>query len=334
MSDVRRDVFLPVSAQPSIKAHVAYARRAEQHGYERAWLSETWGRDAVTTLTTIAERTDDLGIGTSITSVYSRSPGLIGQTAATLQELSAGRFRLGLGASTSALVEQWHGGEYERPLRRLREGIEIVRQAVAGESVEYDGEVFQPSGFRLRFEPPDPPPAIDAAALGPKAMELAGRFADGCHTVMLTPDGLRERLADLRRGADLGGRAPEDVRVMLELPCCALADGERARWLARQHTAFYIGGMGPFYRDALARQGYEDVANEIARRWADDDREGAIAAIPDELLDALAAAGTPTRVRELLQTWEAIDGLDAIAVVFPVAAETDEIETTIEALAP
>lgn len=334
MSDVTREIFLPISGQPSIETPIKFAERAEQHGYERTWTAETWGRDAITTLTTIAERTDVIGIGTSITSVYSRSPALIGQTAATIHESSGGRFRLGLGASTSALVERWHGGAYEQPLRRLREGIEIVGQVVAGDSVEYDGDIYQPSGFRLRFDPPDPPPAIDAAAMGPKAVELAGRFADGCHTTMFTPDGLRDRLEDLSRGADIAGRAPTDVRVMLELPCCALGDGERARWLARQHVAFYIGGMGPFYRDCLARQGYADSAHEIAQRWGDDDREGAMNMISDELLDKLAAAGTPSRARESLKDWASVDGLDAIAVVFPVAADKEEIEATIDALAP
>lgn len=334
MSELTQDLFLPLSAQPSIDSHVTYSQRAEQRGYGRVWLAETWGRDAITTLTSIAERTETIGIGTSITSVFSRSPGLISQTASTLQEQSNGRFRLGLGTSTPALVEQWHGGEHERPLRRLREGIEIVRQATAGEVVEYDGDIFDVSRFRLRFDPPDPPPAIDAAAVGPKAIELAGRFADGCHTVMSTPDGLRNRLQHVRRGAELGGRSPDDVRVMLSLPCCALEDAERARWLARHHTAFYLGGMGPYYRDGLARQGYEDEANEIADRWAESDQEGAIAAISDDLLDEVAVAGTPDRVSELLKKWEVIDGLDAIAVVLPVAAEPEEIEATIDALAP
>lgn len=334
MTDLSRDIFLPVSAQSSFEMHVDYAQHAERRGYERAWLAETWSRDAVSTLTAIAERTDDIGLGTSITSVYSRSPGLISQTTATLQEISAGRFRLGLGASTAPLVEQWHGGEYERPLRRLREMVEIVRQAVTGEVVDYDGSVFELSGFRLRFDPPEPPPAIDTAALGPKSMELAGRFADGCHTVMATPEGLPQRLENLRRGADFGGRNPEDVRVMLEIPCCVLEDGERARWLARHHTAFYVGAMGTDYRDGLARQGYEESAKEIAGHWANNDKDSAMSAISDELLDEVAIAGTPNRVQGLLDTWQDVDGLDAHAVVFPVAAEPEEIETTIDALAP
>ncbi|MEF8781430.1 MAG: TIGR04024 family LLM class F420-dependent oxidoreductase, partial [Haloferacaceae archaeon] len=201
--DAARDVSLPVAAQPSLDAIVSMAQRAEGAGYDRVWLPETWGRDAVTTLALAAERTDRIGLGTSITNVYSRSPALVGQTAATLQEASDGRFRVGLGPSGPEVIQRWHGESFDRPLRRTREYVEIVRAVCAGEEVDYDGDVFDLSGFRLRCDPPEPAPPIDAAGLGPKSVELAGRFADGWHALLLTPDGLRDRLSDLRRGAEL-----------------------------------------------------------------------------------------------------------------------------------
>jgi coenzyme F420-dependent oxidoreductase len=329
-----RDVSLPVAAQPSVDSLVDYARTAERLGYDRAWLPETWGRDAVTTLTAIAERTDEIGIGSSILNVYSRSPALLGQTAATLAEVSDGRFRLGVGPSGPILVEGWHGAEFDRPLRRTRETVEVVKRVLSGETVTYDGDVFQLAGFRLRCEPPDPVPGVDAAGMGPKAVELAGRFADGWHALMVTPDGLRERLADLRRGADLGGRDPADLRVTLSLGCSALSDRERARHLARNHLAFYVGGMGTFYRDALARQGYEATAEEISRHWANRDREAAMDAIPEALLDDLAVAGTPDECRDRLREWGRVDGVDAISISFPRAADPAEIRETMRALAP
>jgi coenzyme F420-dependent oxidoreductase len=329
-----RDVFLPVAAQPSVDTLVEFAREAEDLGYERAWLPETWGRDAVTTLTTIAERTEDIGIGTSIANVYSRSPALIGQTAATLQEVSDGRLRVGLGPSGPAVVEGWHGVEYGNPLRRTRETIDIVRLVLSGDPVEYDGDVFQLSGLRLRCDPPDTVPDLDAAGMGPKSVELAGRFADGWHALMLTREGLRDRLDDLRRGAELGDRDPEELRVTLSLPCIALDDRERARRLARNHLAFYVGAMGTFYREALERQGYEDEAVEIASEWANGNQDAALAAISDELLDDLGIAGTPDECRERYAEWEAIDGVDAVSVSFPRGAEPDEVSATMRALAP
>ncbi|MEF8882253.1 MAG: TIGR04024 family LLM class F420-dependent oxidoreductase [Halapricum sp.] len=334
MMDIARDVYLPVAAQPDIETFVAFAKQAEQRGYERVWCPETWGRDAVTILTTVAERTDEIGIGSSILNVYSRSPALLGQTAATIQELSGGRFRMGLGPSGPILVEGWHGADFESPLRYTRETIEIVKTVVRGEPLEYDGSIHELSGFRLRFDPPEPAPPIDAGGMSPKSVELAGRFGDGWHALMLTQEGLRDRIADFERGGELGDRERSDQRVTLALPCIALEDRERARELARNHLAFYVGGMGTFYREALERQGYEDEAQTIAAEWANRNKEAAMDAISDELLDDLGAAGIPEEVRERVSEFARIEGVDAINVSFPRAAEPAEIEATIDALAP
>ncbi|MEY7851997.1 TIGR04024 family LLM class F420-dependent oxidoreductase [Natrarchaeobius sp. A-rgal3] len=328
-----RAIHLPVAAQPSIDSLADYARRAEDDGYDCVWLPETWGRDGVTVLTAIAERTDDVGIGSSILNAYSRSPALLGQTAATLQEVSDGRFRLGIGPSGPAVVENWHGLEYGNPLRQTRETVEIVRQVLSGDRVEYDGDVFSLSGFRLRCEPPEPTPPVEVTGMGPKAVELAGRFADGWHAIMLTPDGVADRLEDIERGAELGDRAPSAVRVTVGVTCCALADAERARNLARQHTAFYVGGMGTFYRDALVRQGYDEAA-VVHEAWQNGNRERALASVSDDLLSDLCAAGDLETAREQLERFERLEGVDGVAVSFPRGASEDEIEATMDALAP
>jgi coenzyme F420-dependent oxidoreductase len=329
-----RDLSLPVAAQPSVDALVDQAVRAEELGYDHVWLPETWGRDAVTALTLIADRTDDVGVGSGIVNVFSRSPATLGQTAVTLQEVADGRFRLGVGPSGPILMEGWHGVDFERPLRRTREAVEILRMVTTGEQVEYDGDFFDLSGFRLRCDPPETRPPVDVAAMGPKAVEMTGRFADGWHATVFSPDGLRERLEDLRRGADLGGRDPDDVRTVMSLTCCALEDAERARDLARGHTCFYIGGMGTYYRDSVARQGYEEAAHDIAAKWASGEREAAKAAMDDAMLDDFAAAGTPEQAREQLDRFADIEGVDAVAVSFPRAADRGEIRETMAALAP
>lgn len=327
------ELSLPVAAQPSLDSIISLAADAEAAGYDRIWLPETWGRDAITTLTLAAEHTESVGLGTSIVNVFSRSPALLGQTAATLQEASEGRFRLGVGPSGPAVIENWHGEEFERPLRRTREAIEVTKAVLSGEPVDYDGDFFDLSGFRLRCHAPDPAPPVDAAGMGPKAVELAGRFADGWHALNFTPDGLRDRLDDLRRGAELADRDPEAVRVTLSLPCCALADAERARSLARQHLAFYIGGMGTFYRDALARQGHAETAERVHNAWQAGERAEATEAIAP-LVDELSAAGSPGTARERLRAFATIDGIDAVAVSFPRGADTEEIHETLDALAP
>ncbi|MDG5820592.1 TIGR04024 family LLM class F420-dependent oxidoreductase [Natronococcus sp. A-GB7] len=329
-----RSLHLPVAAQPSVDSLVELAALGESRGYEYAWLPETWGRDAVTVLTAMARETDEIGLGPSIVNVYSRSPALLGQTMTTLQEVADGRLRAGIAPSGPAVIEGWHGVEFDRPLRRTREYLDIMRAVMSGETVNYDGDIFSLAGFRLRCDPPSEPVPIDAAGMGPKSVELAGRFADGWHAIVFTPDGLEDRLEDLRRGMELGDRDPEDVRVTLSVTACALEDGDRARDLARQHLAFYVGAMGTYYRESLARQGYEEAANEIAAAWASGEQDRAVDRIPDALLDDLGAAGTPERAREELEKFAAIDGVDDLAIGFPRGADRDEIEATIEAVAP
>jgi coenzyme F420-dependent oxidoreductase len=329
-----RDVFLPVAAQPSVEALVEQARLGERLGYDTAWLPETWGRDAVTTLTCIAQGTDEIDIGTSIVPVYSRSPALIGQSATTLQEVSEGRFRLGLGPSGPIVIENWHGVEFGNPLRRTRETVEVVKQVLSGEEVTYDGEYFDLEGFRLRCDPPDPVPPVETAGMGPKAVELAGRFADGWHALLLTRDGLRDRLEDFRRGSELGDRDRSEQRVTLSLTCCALENEAEAKQLVKQHTCFYIGGMGTFYRDNLARQGHEDVAHAVYDNWQEGDRGAAMDALPEEVLEQVAVWGTPESAREHFARFTDVEGLEAVSVSFPRGADLEQIEATVRALAP
>ncbi|MFB6310645.1 MAG: TIGR04024 family LLM class F420-dependent oxidoreductase [Salinirussus sp.] len=332
--DAAIDVSLPSHALSDATAFVETAERAEQLDYERAWLPETWGRDAVSLLATMAARTEEIGLGSSILNVYSRSPALLGQTAATLQELSEGRFRLGVGPSGPIVIENWHGREYGNPLRHTREAVEIIKAVLSGEPVDYDGDYSQLSEFRLRCDPPDPRPAVDAAAMGPTAVELAGRFADGWHATKFTIDGMSERLADFERGAELGGRDTDDLRVTAAVPACVLDDAERARDLARGHIAFYVAAMGDFYRESLAEQGHPETARQITELWHEGDRAGARAAIDDDLLDAMAAAGTAEQARDRLAAWTAIDGVDAVTVTFPRGTDREEMASTMDALAP
>lgn len=329
-----RDLFLPVAAQPSLEDVVDLAVRAEDLGYDRVWFPETWGREAATTLAIVAERTDTIGVGTSVLNVFSRSPALLGQLAATQQEASDGRFRMGLGPSAQALIEGWHARSFDDPLRRTRETIEVVRAVLTGEPVTYHGTHYRLAGFRLRSSPPDPTPPIDAAGLGPTAAELAGRFADGWHALSFTRDGIRERLEDFERGVDLGERDRDDLRVTVGVTSCALDDGERARALVAGHVAFYVGAMGTYYRENLARQGHRELATTVAQAWQNGERDRATRLVSESLLAELGAAGTADRAREGISAYEGIDGIDAVAVAIPRGTERDEIVRTMTALAP
>ncbi|WP_254862918.1 TIGR04024 family LLM class F420-dependent oxidoreductase [Halovivax gelatinilyticus] len=329
-----RSLHLPVAAVADGDRLVQYAMRGEDAGYEHVWLPETWGRDAITVLTRIASETESIGLGPSVLNVYSRSPALVGQTAASLQEISEGRLRLAVGPSGPAVIEGWHGESFEKPLRRTREFVEIVERVLSGDVVTYDGDIFSLGGFRLRCDPPAVPVPIEAAGMGPKSVELAGRFADGWHAIVLTPDGLTDRLEDFERGIELGNRDRSDVTVTLSLPAAVSDDGELARERCRNHVGFYVGAMGTYYRDSLARQGYEDEAMAISEAVANREFDRLDELIDDSLLEQLAIAGTPEEVTEQLARWDDVDGLDELAISFPREATHEEIERTIDALAP
>jgi coenzyme F420-dependent oxidoreductase len=251
-----------------------------------------------------------------------------------MQELSDGRFRLRIGASSPALAERWHGVEFDRPLRRIRETIEIVRQVQSGDRLDYDGEIYSPDGIALSCAPPEEPAPVDVAALGPKATELAGRFADGWVPQLVPYEAFRDRIEDLRRGAELGDRSVDDVRVAYHIRCCALDDRGTAREYARSQVAFMIAVYGPFYRQTIAEAGWQSITETVRDRWTDGDRSGAIEAVPDELLDEVVAAGTPEEAREQVERFEAIEEVDAVQVGFFDGMDDAERRRTLEALAP
>ena len=327
------DVLIATDAHDSVDTMAEQAVVSEELGYDRVSMGEATGWNNVALLSVIAERTDEIGLSNDVFSPYSRTPGLLAQTGAAMQEVTDGRYRMGLGTSSPDIVERWHGLDFDRPLRRLREAIDVLHEAYEGGRVTYDGEIFDLDGLRLTESPPDPEPPLDVAVLGPKAVELTGRFADGWVPQLFTSDGLRNRLADLQRGADLGGRDPGELRVAPILRCFALEDRERARELGRRSISFLIGAYGPYYRQSVARQGYEDVTEEIHAAWQERDTDAMAAALPEELLDELAAVGTPEEVRERVENYAAIDGVDAVRIGFLTDQTLEEQATTLETLA-
>ncbi|WP_255151990.1 TIGR04024 family LLM class F420-dependent oxidoreductase [Halorarius halobius] len=328
------DLVLQTDAHDSLDSLVDVAQRAEEHGFARVSAGETTGWDMVTTFTVVGERTDSIGVSNDVLSPFGRAPTVLGQTALTMHDATDGRFRLGLGTSSPAIAEGWHGADFDRPLRRLRETIDIVREVYAGGEVSYDGEIFEVGGLSYEKSVPDDPPGIDVAALGPKATELVGRFADGWVPQLFTPDGLADRMADLERGADLGGRSVDDLRVAPIVRTFASEDRERAREAARSTVAFLVGAYGPFYGQSVAEQGYEDVVDEIRSAWADRDTAAMAEALPDAVLDELAAAGTPEEVRERLERHHAVDGVDAVRVGFVGGMSDEDKQATMAAVEP
>ncbi|SFC35019.1 coenzyme F420-dependent oxidoreductase, NP1902A family [Halobiforma haloterrestris] len=308
------------------------AVEAEELGFDRITTGETTGWNVVPPLTLAADRTERLGISNDVVSPYGRSPAMLAQTALTLQDAADGRFRLGIGPSSPAITERWHGREFDRPLRRTRETIEVIRAVYEEGTPAYDGEIFQISGLDYERGVPESPPPIDLATLGPKATEMAGRFGDGWAPQLFTKGGLEERLEDLRRGADLAGKDLADLRVAPIVRGIASEDREAARRKARKTIAFMIGAYGPYYGNSVAEQGYPDVVEEVRAAWKDRDTDAMAAALPDDVLDELAPAGTPEEVREWVAEYGAIEGVDAVRIGFVDGTTEEEKRTTMEAV--
>jgi coenzyme F420-dependent oxidoreductase len=311
----------------------ARAVHAEELGFDRLSMGETTGWNIVPPLTLIADRTDALGVSNDVISPYGRSPALIAQTALTLHDTSDGRFRLGLGPSSPAITERWHGESFDRPLRRTREAIEVIRAVYENGTTAYEGEIFDIAGLGYERDIPENPPPIDLATLGPKATEMAGRFGDGWAPQLFTKDGLTERCEDLKRGADLAGRSLSDLRVSPIVRGIASEDRERARDLARRTIAFLLGAYGPYYGDSVAKQGYPDVVADIRAAWEDRDTDAMASRLPDEVLDELAPAGTPEEVRTWVDDYAAVEGVDAVRIGFVDGMTDEDKVTTMEAVA-
>lgn len=324
---------LGLSLAPSrtlrIRDVVRLARLADDLGYHSIWVPETWGQDAVSTLTAIAAGTRSLFLASGVFSIYSRSAALVAQTAAGLQEFSGNRFLLGLGTSGPIVVERWHGVPFATPLERTRAYVDIIRQALSGRRVEYMGSGFHLSGFALST-PPDVPPPIYLAALGPHNLHLTGQVADGWLPIFAPRGAFQRLLHVVHAGAAAAGRPSEAIDVAAYLPCVL---GPRGDALLQRQLAYYVGGMGTFYARFMARTGLGPEADSIRAAWQRGDRTGAVNRVSQSMLDRCTLGSEPTTAVERLEEIR-LEGCRLPIVSFPHAASLEEIDHTVRALAP
>jgi probable F420-dependent oxidoreductase len=247
----------------SLRQAVRLAVLAEQLGYDDAWSSESGGPDGISPLAAIAVRTSRIRIGTAIVPIANRTPALAAMTAASLQELSDGRFILGLGISTRYVVERWLGQARDRPLLRMREYLTVVRELLDGGRVDFIGSTIAVRGFRLTTPPRSRVP-VYMAALGPGACRLAGALADGVIFFLKTPAGVKQAMTWVREGASEAGRDPAVVECVLTL---AVARGMASVERARAYVAHYA--RVPDYARSLRLQGFGDEVDAIAAGWVE-----------------------------------------------------------------
>jgi F420-dependent oxidoreductase-like protein len=272
-------------------------RAADGSGYDSFWMPEAWERDAFTVLTELAVHTSRIHLATGITNVFSRSPALIAMSAATLDEISGGRFRLGLGTSGARVIEDFHGLEFSHPLTRLRETIQIIRLLLAGERVDFEGRCFHLSRFKLGFKPVRARIPIYVAALTPESLYQAGELADGWLPTHWPREHLRDGITRIRAGAESVGRDAAEIEIAPFVNIVISDDRMKARDRARLPLAYYIGGMGDYYHASLSRLGFTAEADQIRKLWQTGRPKQAIRAVTDEMVDRIAICGTVEQAR-------------------------------------
>jgi F420-dependent oxidoreductase-like protein len=311
---------------------VDYVVEAERLGAEVCWVAEAWGCDAPSPIGFLAARTERILLGSGIMQLGARTPAMTAMTALTLARISDGRFLLGLGASGPQVMEGLHGVPFAHPLGRMRETIEIVRRAFAGERIAYDGRHFQlplpgGEGKALRLsQPPNEHIPIYLATLSPKMLELTGEVADGWVGTAFVPEAASAYLDEIAAGAARAGRTMADIDVCQGAEVAFGDDVVEMVARRKPGLAFSLGGMGSattnFYNDAYSRQGFADVAAEVRTLWMDGRRDEAARCISDEMVLATTLIGTEAMVRDRLQAW--VDSGVTTARLYPAGDDLDQ----------
>jgi len=296
-------------------------RHAESLGFHSVWTAEAWGADAITPLAWIAAQTSKIKLGTAIMQMPARTPAMCAMQAMTVDQLSGGRMIVGLGPSGPQVVEGWHGVPYGKPLVRTREYIEIMRKIFArAEPVAYEGKEYQipyrgpgASGLgkplrSILHGRADIP--IVTATISPKGIELAAEVADGFIPIWTSAAGLKTFQAALDKGFAKAapGKKHDGFEIMPFVNAIVHDDVAKCRDIVRPQIALYVGGMGArdknFYNDHVSRQGWPDAARRIQDLYLGGQKNDAVAAVPDDLCDAVCLLGPKERIRDQLGAWK------------------------------
>ncbi|MFE9748154.1 LLM class F420-dependent oxidoreductase [Saccharothrix saharensis] len=326
-------------------ANLELAREADRLGYSVVWAAEAYGSDAPTVLAWVAAQTERVDVGSAILQIPARTPAATAMTAATLDSLSGGRFRLGLGVSGPQVSEGWHGVRFDKPLGRTREYVDIVRAALRRERLSYAGEHYTlplPDGpgkaLTLTVHPVREHIPVYLAAMGPRNVELAGEIADGWLALFLSPEHSGDVLASLRTGREKAGKTLDGFDIAATVPLVVGDDWRACADVIRPYTALYVGGMGSrkknFYNDNAARMGFAAEAAEVQERYLAKDYQGAMAALPVDFLDATALLGPKERIADRMRAF-AEAGVTTLTLS-PMLQDLDQgiaaLRTAIEAL--
>jgi F420-dependent oxidoreductase-like protein len=305
---------------------IELAQEAERLGFDSAWAAEAWGTDAVTVLSWLAATTTRIKVGSAILQIPARTPANCAMTAMTLDQLSGGRFLLGLGTSGPQVVEGWHGEPWGKPLGKTREYVEIVRQALARQTLEHHGEHYDipyrgPGAtglgkpLKLMARPLRAQIPIYLASIAPKSVELAAEIADGWIPIFFDPQTARDVFPAFAR---------EGFDVAPSVPVVLTDDVQAGRDSLKSYYALYIGGMGArgqnFYNSLFQRYGFEAEAKAIQDLFLDGKQRDAAAAVPDAFVDRVALVGPKERIADGIEAFREAGATTLICSTGDVAA--------------
>ena len=306
---------LPMDAIPDL------ARAAEAHGFDCAWGGEANNKDPTVMLSAIAAVTTRLKVGSAIYHILGRTPATLALQAMGLDELSGGRFLLGIGSSNPTIAK-WHGQSFDRPLSRIQEYIEITRAAMRGEKLNFEGKFFTAQNFKMAFKPSGRSIPIYVAAFGPKMTRLAGRISDGVLINMANPTEISRIAAEVKAGAHEAGKDPAKMEIICKVRCSIAPNYSVAREALSHALTYYA--LADYYRDLLGRMGFAEEVEAMRLAWKAGGFHAARALISDRMFNSLplvAATSAPEVVEQIQPYIEA----GATRIILPYVAASDDI---------
>ncbi len=321
-----RGTFISVGRK--LDSAVSRAKRAEELGYEAVYTTHLAGLDSLTLLAAYANTTERVALGTGVMPIYSRSPAATAQQAVTIDAISGGRLRLGLGVSHKITVENWFGSEIGKPVTEMREYVAVLRAIFAGEEPPQDNQRFR---TQFRFMGPEPRAdlAIYLGGLSPNMLRAAGEVGDGVVLWLCNPNYIRDVVVpEVSAGREKAGKSLDGFDIVAAVPSAVTDDPEAARTRLRGELVTYFSL--PFYRKMLERSGFGDDIERFDAKMAEGDSQGAVAEISDEFLGLLAAVGTPDEAAASVKRYEEAG---ATSPCVGGISGTD-FDATLEALAP
>ncbi len=305
---------LPMDAIPEL------ARLAEEHGFDCAWAGEANNKDPTVMLAAIAATTNRLKIGSAVYHILGRTPATLALQAVGLDELSEGRFLLGIGSSNPTIAT-WHGQSLDHPLGRVQEYVEIVRAAMQGNKLSFEGRFFSAQNFKMAFRPSGRRIPVYLAAFGPKMSHLAGRITDGVLINMANPTEIRRIAKEVRSGAEAAGKDPATMEIICKIRCTIAPNYESAREALSHALTYYA--LADYYRDLLGRMGFAPEVAAMRAAWKAGGFHEARKFVTSRLFDGLPLVAA-TSAGEIVEQIKPYREAGATRIILPYVAASDD----------